>query len=158
MGSKTHYIVTVDERIARLYAGSPTPGGSVQLTQVDSIENRHEEEHQRGRPDMLPGPGHRNAQAGVPGAGSGAPHFATPRETGKEESRRFAREVKSWLGKVRQDSDGVSIFAATRFLGLLRKELGDAADIREAELAQMPERELQDHPAIQRAVPWKAGK
>lgn len=159
MPDDIHHIVTADSRVARLYAARPTPGGSVQLRQIDSIRNEHEEEHERRRPDMLEGPGRRNAPAGL---GPGVPHFASPRETEEEEEemRRFAREVAQWLGRVRRQAGGggVTIFAASRFLGMLRKELGPDADLREAELAQMPEHELQDHRAIRDAVLRLASK
>lgn len=149
MPEDIYHIVTADGRVARLYAATPTPGGSVQLRQVETISNEHEGEHERRRPDMLDGPGIRHAPAGLV---AGAPHFASPRGTEEEEMRRFAREVARWVGRRLTDG-GVTIFAASRLLGMLREELGAGADLREAELAQMPVSELQDHPAVRGAVP-----
>ncbi len=150
--TKCATVATVDERVARLYQVKPTMGKALDLTEVATLTNGHESEHERRRPDMMGGPGVRSAPGGSGIAGG--PHLATPSETGKEESRRFAREVAAWLVDRPERTDGrtLNVFAASRFLGMLREELDESKanhiELRQGEFAQMPVNELRTHSAL----------
>jgi protein required for attachment to host cells len=157
--SKRAVVATVDERVARLYEVRPTQGKALDLREVATLTNSHENEHERGRPDMMGGPGIRSAAGGSGVAGG--PHLATPSETGKEESRRFAREVAGWLVDRPERAEGqtLNVFAAARFLGMLRDELDGSKtnhiELKQAELAQMPIHELRTHSALLGALSLK---
>ncbi len=157
--NKRIIVATVDERIARLYEARPTQGKALDLKEVATLTNGHENEHERGRPDMMGGPG---VRSGPGGSGiAGGPHLATPNETGKEESRRFAREVAAWLTNRPERTDGqtLNVFAASRFLGMLRDELDmpktDHIELKQGEFTQMPVNELRTHSALLGALSLK---
>ena len=76
--------------------------------------------------------------------------------------RRFAREVADWLTHAVKELGvhHIGIFAASRFLGLLRQELGDLskqADLHEGELTRLRPQELSTHPAIVHALEYQTG-
>ena len=154
----TAAIVTVDERVARLYLARPTLGKALDLQEVVSITNQHENEHERTRQDMMGGPGIRSAPGGSGIAGG--PHLAAHTETSREESRRFAREVAEWLRERSERTDGthLRVFAAARILGMLRDELQGSRtahiELKEGEYAQMPLNELREHAAFRKSVPF----
>lgn len=157
MAPRRHWIVTTDSRRASLFSCEKTPGGELHLTQVRSIENTHEAEHERHRPDSMGGAERRGSMTSSGAAA--APHNVAQGHTEEEEHRRFAREVGAWLGGVAKEvGDGrVSIFAPARLLGLLRSEFptvagGAAPDFREAELNHLRPGELALHPAVLEAV------
>lgn len=149
-------LVTVDERIARLYEAKPRRDKAVDLREVQTLQNRHENEHERGRPDMMAGPGKRSAAAGL--GADGGPHFVNVADSGEEESRRFAREVARWLAEQAEHANGgrLVVFSAARFLGLLRDEvkapLATRIEYKAIELAQMPISELREHRALREAL------
>ncbi|MDX2116336.1 MAG: host attachment protein [Planctomycetota bacterium] len=148
-----YWFVTADERVARLFSCTRTPAGTPHVYEIASIQNGHEMEHERGRPDMLSG------GARAPGAGgSPFPHLAAWKDTEAEENRRFAREVSRWLTSesAERKFDRPRIFAASRFLGLLRKEMPDGADLYEAELTRLQPGALAKHPAVKEAFPWRS--
>lgn len=157
--SKRAIVATVDERVARLYEARPTQGKALDLKEVATLTNSHENQHERGRPDMMGGPGIRSAPGGSGIAGG--PHLATPSETGKEESRRFAREVAAWLSDRPECADGqtLKVFAAARFLGMLRDEFEGAKanhiELKQGEFTQMPVSELRTHSALLGALSLK---
>ncbi|MFI4882203.1 MAG: host attachment protein [Phycisphaerales bacterium JB064] len=154
---KRAMVAAVDERVARLYEAKPTLGKAIDLHEIASITNSHEREHERTRPDMMGGPGIRSAPGGSGIAGG--PHLATPAESSREESRRFAKEVANWLRDrpERTSGDQLCVFAASRFLGMLRDEFkgpnANHIELREGEYAQMPVRELREHSAFREALP-----
>lgn len=156
--TKRAAIAVVDHRVARVYSAGPTQGKALDLTQLDTLENGHENEHQRSRPDMMPGPGKR---AGPAGSGVvGAPHMVNDNAAAAEEDRRFAREAAAWLAArpERTKGDRLRVFASKRFLGRLRDELDGSnashIELKDGEYAQMPERELRTHSAFREALPF----
>lgn len=143
-----HWIVTADERTARLFSCQQLPGGGLHLEQLTSIENTHEAEHERHRP-TLAGGAERRGSAARSGAHA-APHLLAPRHTAEEEQRRFAREVSAWLEEIRPGlaTGRLTVFAPPRFLGLLREQGSRhrPADLRDGDLNALRTRELAAHP------------
>lgn len=154
MTSQPHWIVTADSRRASLLACRRTPRGELYLDQIKSIENRHEAEHERGRP-TLAGGAERRGSVARSGARA-APHAVAVGHEHEEEQLRFAREVTSWLADARRNPGAhrVTLFAPARFLGLLRAEVAkdDPTELREAELTHLRPHELAAHPAILSAI------
>ena len=70
-------IALVDQRVAKLISAKPTRGKALDLTEVATITNSHEDEHERSRPDMMAGPGKRSA----PGVTRSAPAHRPRRST-----------------------------------------------------------------------------
>lgn len=155
---KRAVVATADERSARLLEVGPTLGKALDVRELAALHNGHEREHERSRPDMMPGPGIRSAPAGMGAAGG--PHMAEPSDFEREEARRFAREVARWLEErpERTRGDRLVVFSAPRFLGMLREAINGAGgkhlELREGELAQMPLQELREHAALREAVPF----
>ena len=155
--TKRAAIAVVDHRIARVYSAGPTQGKALDLAEVDTLANGHENEHERTRPDMMPGPGKRSGPAGS--GVVGAPHMVNDDTAEAEEDRRFAREVAQWLTArpERTEGDRLRVFASKRFLGILRNELdgpnASHVELKNGEFAQMPESELRTHTAIREALP-----
>lgn len=154
--TKRAAIAVVDHRVARIYSAGPTRGKALDLAEVDTLTNGHENEHQRTRPDMMPGPGKRSGPAGS--GMVGAPHMVNDNAAGAEEDRRFAREVAAWLAArpERTGGDRLQVFASKRFLGKLRDELdgpnASHVELKDGEFAQMPESELRTHSALRQAL------
>lgn len=161
MDQRQHWIVTADNRRAALFACRRLPGGGMHVEQLRTIENEHEGEHERHRPALLGGAerrggrGHSSARA--------APQSISLGHEVEEEQRRFAREVRDWLANAsRELSLGrVNVFAAPRFLGLLRDQMGDrnnTAVLHEGELTHLRPHELATHPAVLTVIgPSSAG-
>jgi hypothetical protein len=148
----THWFVTADGRRAALFSCHAVPGGRLHVDPLRHVENAHEAEHEHHRPLAL----------GRGPSANAAQHFAGHGHADEEEQRRFAREVAAWLGDATRELrlDRVEVFAASRFLGLLRDEMGDLggkAGLREGELAQLEPGELAEHPALRRALEAAAG-
>jgi hypothetical protein len=145
-----HWIVTADGRRAGVFACRMTPGGNLHLDPLRSIENSHEHEHQRHRPDMIGGAEHSRA-VGASSA-SAAPRFTSPGHEAEEMQRRFAREVGQWLAATIKELQPTrtDIFAASRFAGYLKDEitLTPTDRVHEAELANLRGPELATHPAV----------
>jgi len=148
------WIITADARRASLFACQRKHGGALLVNHLRSIDNPHENEHERGRP-ILAGGAERPGSIARSGARA-APQDVAGRRTEEEEHRRFARDVASWLADARKalGVQRVVLFAPARFLGMLRDELaGDAlTDLREGELTRFDEHELAAHPAVLKAV------
>lgn len=147
MEARNHWIVAADGRRASLYSCRLVPGGRFQALTSRHIENGHEGEHEHHRPSLL----------GRGPSASAAQHFAGHGHSDEEEQRRFAREVANWLSNAAREfrMERVAVFAAPRFLGLLRTEMGDLggrADLHEGELARLEAGELAEHPAVRRAL------
>ena len=156
--TKNAAVALVDQRVARVLIARPTQGKALDLTEAASISNQHENEHQRNRPDMLGGPGKRGAEAGT--GVVGGPHMVNDTQgTETEEDRRFAREVAAWLADrpERTKGDRLQVFAAKRFLGMLREQLDPHRtahiELKEGEFAQMPDNELRTHSALRNVLP-----
>lgn len=147
MKDHAHWIVTADARQATLYACQMAPDGHWHLAQQKTLENQWENYHEHHRPSALGrGPSTNAAQ-----------HFASSGHESEEEHRRFARQVGSWLTRAVDElgAEHVSIFAATRFLGLLREELGALSlhmDLHAVELTRLAPTELLSHPAVIRVL------
>jgi len=152
MTQKAHWIVTADERHTHLYSCQKVAGARWHIDQRKTLENRWENYHEHHRPYSL----------GRGPSANAAQHFASLGHEVEEEHRRFAREVSDWLTHAIKEFgvEHISIFAASRFLGLLRQELGDLskqADLHEGELTQLRSHELSTHPAIVNALESQAG-
>jgi hypothetical protein len=154
MSNGPHMIITADGRRAALFSCQNLPSGGVHLESVKSIQNEHENEHERGRPTLVGG-AERRSGISRSGARPG-PHSVAEDRTGEEEIRRFAREVRKWLTTSRElDGRPTTLFAPARFLGLLREELrgvNHKADLREGELGHLRPHELAVHPAVLGAI------
>lgn len=148
------WLVTADARRATLFSCQRLPGGGLHLEPQRTIENVHEAEHERHRP-MLAGGAERRGSIARSGARA-APHTVATGRTAEEEDQRFAREVGGWLSTARRELalGTMTVFAAPRFLGLLREQPGfdGAEEMHAAELSQLPAQELALHPAVLRAV------
>lgn len=150
-------IALVDQRVAKLISAKPTRGKALDLTEVATITNSHEDEHERSRPDMMAGPGKRSAPGGT--GVVGGPHMVQDKGAEAEEDRRFAREVASWLTDrpERTTGDRLRVFASRKFLGLLREQLDPARaahiELHDGEYAQMPTNELRTHSTLRDALP-----
>lgn len=107
-----------------------------------SVASPWEDDHEHHRPSVL-GRGPQEC------AKQRYASFGHERE---EEKRRFARDVRAWLSRLESELDArpAAIFAAPRFLGLLREELtGEAGEhLREGELTSLRPSELAVHPAV----------
>jgi protein required for attachment to host cells len=154
MKPRKHWIVTCDERHAFLFCCQRVPalrlpdgGRHWHVEQQKHLKNRWEHYHEEHRPFAL----------GRGPTANAAQHFASIGHEPEEEHRRFARQVADWLTQVMNELgvDRISIFAAPRFLGLLRQELGDLSkhvDLHEGELTRLQPHELSTHPAIVNAL------
>jgi protein required for attachment to host cells len=136
--------VTADGRRATLYWCEPTPGGNLHVEARGTLENEEAGNREHHRPSVL-------------GRGPTLNAAQRPASFGhddEEYARRFARRVPAWLGReVREGKmERVVVFAAPRFLGLLRGEVGNGlrgvAELEEAELTRLRAHELAEHPAV----------
>lgn len=157
MKPESQWIVTADARAAHLYSCMRTPRGELRLDLVRSLENGHEGEHERHRPNLIGG-GERRGALGR-SSGNAAPHSVSPGHEVEEEHRRFVREVKGWLNHAERELNArhVTVFAAPRVLGMLREQIGTMnsnAHLREGELTQLSPQELSVHPAVKKALDW----
>jgi protein required for attachment to host cells len=146
MTSTRQWFVTADGRRATLYWCEPTPGGRLHVEAKQSLENEEAEKRERQRPSILArGP-------------SGSARPASFGHDVEEDARRFAKKVSEWVGNEARESkmDRVVMFAAPRFLGHLRSDVGGGlngkAKLVEAELTKLRAHELADHPAVKAAV------
>ena len=142
-----HWIMTADERHATLYSCQKVAGARWHIELHKAMENRWEDYRDHGRPSAL----------GRGPTANAAQHFASLGHEEEEEHLRFAREVGDWLAHATKELgvDHISIFAAPKFLGLLRGELGrlnKKAELHEAELTRLRPSELVNHPAIVKAL------
>jgi protein required for attachment to host cells len=158
MNLTQHGLVTADGRQANLYFFKRTPGGELHIDHVRSLVNPHEREHERHRPSLLGGSERRGGMGHS--SASAAPHSVSQGHGEEEEQRRFVLEVKSWLRQAEKELalHRLTLFAAPRFLGLLREHMGDRAsisDLLEGELTKLTPQELSHHPAVRRALDWK---
>lgn len=139
-------IVTADARTAELYKCRHSSAGRIELIPLRSLHNRHEAEHERGRPTLL-----------GRSAPTGPQHTGSPGHTSEEETRRFAREVVTWLRSAKDDlgCSRVIVFSPPRFLGILKPLMdGDTHtyDLRSAGLSALAPTELATHPAVHEAL------
>ncbi len=129
----------VDGGRGRLLKCSKVPPGRVHVEELDNIENQIEE-HEHGRPS--------------PRTGKSGNTYASGGHEDEHQRRRFAKEVVAWIEKRadRIDKQAITMFAAPRFLGELRKLFSPALvkRIREhrADLAQLSTSELAKHAAV----------
>jgi hypothetical protein len=113
------------------------------LEEQPALINLWEEDHERGRPSML-----------QRGPGTAPPHEAGFGHEEEEEHRRFAHDVVKWLEKQtrRTGSEPLVVFAASRFLGLLRASLPESLARRvvtlDKELSGLTPAALAEHPAV----------
>jgi protein required for attachment to host cells len=143
MSAAEYLIATADGRTANLFACTVAPGGRWHCEPRGSIESEWEGYHEHHRPSLL----------GRGPSPSAAQHFAGTGHDEEEAERRFARDVRAWLG--REAGAHVTVFAAPRMLGLLRRDLGDAGgrvDLVEGELTRLRAGELVEQPAVRRAL------
>ncbi len=158
MNQLQHWIVTVDNRRAALFACSRLPGGGLHVALTSSIENAHESEHERHRPSHLGG-GERRGGA-TAGSGHMAPSSASLGHEAEESQRRFAGEFHTWFKSATQElgipPDRIAVFAASGVFGQLRTLLGKT-EVRQAELTHLHPNQLAVHPAVIAAVVGPAG-
>jgi len=147
MATRDHWIVTADERQAHLYSCRKVAGRQWHLDRKRSLESRWEHYHEEHRPSAL----------GRGPTANAAQHFASIGHEPEEEHLRFARDVVEWLPRAMEEFgiDHIRLFAASRFLGLLRKELGALGaqvELHESELTRLQAHELATHAAIIQAL------
>jgi hypothetical protein len=147
---REHWIVTADTRRAGVFACHMTPGGTLHLDPVRSLQNEHENDHEHGRPTMIGGA--ERGRTPTSPSSTAAPHFASPGHEVEEMHKRFAREVGTWLtASLRELKPArIDVFAPPRFAAYLKDELvlSPSDTIREAELAHLRGPELAVHPAV----------
>jgi hypothetical protein len=152
-----NWIVTADNRRAVLFVCRRLPGGGLHLEELRKIENAHEGEHEHHRPSLFGGAERR----GSPGNSSAraAPHSGAPGHQEEAEQRQFAAEVSDWLTRAAKElgmeAGRVSVFAGTRFLGVLRAHMRSVEgkiELREGEFTRLSAPELAGHPAVVNAV------
>jgi protein required for attachment to host cells len=149
------YVVTADGSQATLYSCTPGAHGRARVEKLDSVGNTHLDEHERHRPTLLDAARRGHAMPSM--RATSFPHSASQGHEVEEEQRRFAHDVKNWLGRNREvvGAAPLTIFAPPHFLGLLRHQLGDPAganpgapDLRECELTHLQPNQLAEHPAV----------
>lgn len=153
MKTRHLWMVTADSRRASIFACQRTPAGELHMHHLQSLENHHEAEHDRGRPTLVGGAERRGtiARSGA----HAAPHTGASSHTNEEEQRRFAREVADWIKEARRSAGdhSVTVFAPARFLGILRIEAGESSlNLCEAELTNLRANQLAVHPIVVRAA------
>lgn len=145
------WIVTTDLRRAALFSCSRISGNRLHVDERKVLENDRHLEPEHHRPSTLGGQGRGPEQ-------SAAPHFAGEGHRVEEEHRRFAREVRRWLGEVSKEFSAahLELFAPARFLGVLREEIarepGTSVSLHDCELATLRPSQLADHPAVLHAL------
>jgi protein required for attachment to host cells len=151
-GRGEQWIAMVDERRARLFRCARTRRGTWRVEEREALRSVWEEDHERHRPAILG-----RGPATMP------PHEAGWGHEAEEQSRRFAHEVGRWLrARVeRVGADPLTVFAAPRFLGLLREQLPDewrrGVRFIETELTRLRPHELAEHPVVVSALQRAAG-
>jgi protein required for attachment to host cells len=143
MNIETQWILTVDERKSQLYSCHFEAGNRWHVEQVRSLANPWENYHEHHRPNAL----------GRGPTANAAQHYAASEHEPEEEHRRFAKEVANWLARATQELNivHIDIFAASRFLGLLHRELGyleKIARTHQAELTRVSASDLATHPVV----------
>jgi protein required for attachment to host cells len=146
------WIVVSDRRTARLLSCREMTGGRWHAEEEASLDSRWENYHEHHRPSALDGPP-------SPGTRMHASSGFSEMEV-REEGRRFARDVAQWLERDCDviGDDSVTVFAAPRFFGDLRDELGKRhrptrpTDIHELELTRLRPEELVNHTGVLQAL------
>jgi protein required for attachment to host cells len=146
------WIVTADSRQAALFSCRRTPGGELHIDRERLLEAVEPGQREHHRPDHLSG-GERRASVSHSSAHAAAQGVSIGHEV-EEDQKRFARQVRDWLGRARRDlgADRIVVFAAPRFLGLLREQIGPPVDLREGSLTSMSTAQLAEHPAVRGAL------
>ncbi len=138
------YFFVVDGGRARLLQCSRLPHGRIHVDEIEAIEN-HAEEHEHGRPS--------------PRSGKSGNTYASGGHEDEYQLRRFAKDVMAWIEKRadRVGDQAITLFAAPRFLGELRKLFSpiQAKRIREhqADLTQLSTADLAKHSAVADLLP-----
>ena len=152
MKMPTQWIVTADERLATLHScntvksGGPVPGSRWDIEPVKSFEGQFGHFHDQ--------PHHNHANTlGHAATGNTVQHQTAHGRDDAEEHRHFARDVSAWLTNAVKELDieCVHVFAARRFLGLLREIMGDLYGhviLHEGEFTRLTPHKLAEHPAI----------
>jgi protein required for attachment to host cells len=139
MTTPEYWIATADGRKAHLFACRLVAGGRWHCDPRGSIESKWEGYHEHHRPSLL----------GRGPSPSAAQHFAGTGHELEEEERRFAHDIREWLG--REARVHVTLFAPPRILGMLRRDLGDLearVDLHEGELTRLRPNELAEHATV----------
>ncbi len=145
--SSTVRLAVCDARSATMFIGTIAPAGWVHLVETSTLKSRWRDFHEHGRPTKL---------------GMGSPSGSMPRSPDEhrepeELMRRFAREVATWLDQAATETPGSQLyaFAAPRFLGCLRDELGRGSpsiELIRGELCGLRAGEIAAHPSVQTLV------
>lgn len=140
-GHSGQAIVLADARQARLFTCFFDERDRLRLSEIDALQNDHEHDPEPRRPERSAG---KDADIHTPSLG--------PDEV---ETRRFVREIGQWVQSTAGRHGTVGLLAGPKLLGLLRQELAHSnapIQLWEVDLTGLPENELQDHPAMIRAV------
>ncbi|MCC5785354.1 MAG: host attachment protein [Phycisphaerales bacterium] len=136
-------IVLADARQARLFMCLFDERDRLRLSEVDALQNDHEHDSEPRKPER---PAGKRADAPV----------HTPSQGPDEvETRRFVREIGRWVRSTGERHGKVGLLAGPKLLGLLRQEFADSGapvELWEGDLTGLPEKELQGHPTLARAV------
>ncbi|MEY3021714.1 MAG: hypothetical protein RIS86_912 [Planctomycetota bacterium] len=142
-------IATVDCARARLLRGTLEWPGRLELEESHRLDSPWDGFHESGRPVLVPSGG---GQFRVI-------HLKSANAAGGDEemARRFARDVASWLHERAGESPErrTVVFAAPRFLGLLRDELGPLGDgiaLYRGEFTRLRPGEVAAHPSVRALV------
>ena len=143
MPNKVWFLV-VDAGKGRLLEASRNLPGRIHVREHDEIEYT-QEEHEHGRPS--------------PRSGKSGNTYASRGREDEYQIRRFAKEVVDWIAKhaERIETSSITLFAAPRFLGELRKLYGPALtkriDERQGDLTHLSSAGLAKHPAVTELLP-----
>ena len=134
----------VDGGRGRLLRCSRVPPGRIHVDELEAIEYEAEE-HEHGRPSSR--------------SGRSGNTYASGGHEGEYQLHRFAKQVANWIEKHsnRNDREAITLFAAPRFLGELRKLFSPAIARRirehQADLTQLNTSSLARHAAVTRLLP-----
>ncbi len=146
-GSQPIHLAVCDSHRATQYLATMEGGDRVHVTETATLASRWVDFHDHSRPMRL-GMG--------PSAGA-VQRYADEHHEAEELTRRFAREVARWLASAttRHPGSPLHTFAAPRFLGVLREELGQdwpTITLIRSELCGLRPGEIASHPAVQSLV------
>lgn len=141
--SQSAWFVLADNHRAKLLQCNATATGHCHIEPQEATEYQWEG-HEHGRP--------------MPLASKNGHSYASAHHDAEEQERRFARQIVQWLqGAVREkEVDRLTVFSPPRMLGLLRDihtdRLSEWLELCEADLVNLPNEALREHPAILRLI------
>ena len=140
-------VVVCDARSASRFRGTIDAPGRLHLAPAEGLPNHWIDFHEHHRPSAL----------GMGPSANAAQHFAGIGHEPQELDRRFARDVGVWIKRLQSETRSVpmAVFAAPRFLGFLRDEIGPTANglaLYRGEFTSLRAGELAAHPTVRMLI------